>query len=573
MTRLAALNARITGDSSGFVKAAQSAQNAAQDTTAAMGGSGGSKGLSGATSKASGAIKKLSSSPGMRMLPIQLSQVAQQAAAGGGVMRALSIQAADIGLAFGTMGAIVGTLATVAMPLIIGAFSDAEDEAENFEDALDTLRDTQKSLESTLNILNMSVDELIEKYGTAASTVRNFAIELASVQYQQAIARTNDFQIAIRDVGDEIINISNATGQGKRALRDLANNLGISQSEVQLLADAINNLQSAEGIDAQIAASRALADLMDELNVDAEDIDDSLLDIQAALLEAGIAGAELERVMADVRDRAAEAARASRGIMGVTRGDPGALGGLSGEDLIPPPPGADDEDEDKPGSGRARSQDKFQRDLDRLREQLATEIEVEREMHAQRQEMLREALERELLTQQEFDELMEREKERHQDRMGDIDEAANNSAIANMQSVMGSLSDAFSQGNEEMLRIAKVFGAAEALINAWRTFSQVMADPKLSFFEKLPVALSLFASAMQAVQAIKGVGKGGSGQQSTAGAGAGGAGGQQEPQRPAVSLTLVGDQGFTSGQIGQIVEAINDTSDDGTLPIRLRGRT
>ena len=137
-TTLAALHARITGDASGFVKAAQSAGQAAAASAAQI-GTDTKKGLAGAAARTSGAFSALSQNRGLKMLPIQLSQVAQQAASGTSVLRAMSIQAADIGLAFGTLGAIVGTLATVAMPVLIGAFGSAEEEASRLENAMEAL--------------------------------------------------------------------------------------------------------------------------------------------------------------------------------------------------------------------------------------------------------------------------------------------------------------------------------------------------------------------------------------------------------------------------------------------------
>jgi hypothetical protein len=53
-------------------------------------------------------------------MAMQLSQVFQQAQAGGGVLRALSIQAADIGLAFGTIGICSGCCRWRAHPAYFG---------------------------------------------------------------------------------------------------------------------------------------------------------------------------------------------------------------------------------------------------------------------------------------------------------------------------------------------------------------------------------------------------------------------------------------------------------------------
>jgi uncharacterized protein YoxC len=582
VTRLAALHARITGDSSGFVTAAQQAENAAQDAAAAMGAAqaaGGRAGLAGAAGAARGAMAKLSSSPGMRMLPIQLSQVAQQAAAGGGVMRALSIQAADIGLAFGTMGAIVGTLATVAMPLVINAFSDGADEADKFKESLDLLRETQETLQGTLDILNMGIDELIEKYGAAAETVRGFAIDLANLQYQQAVSQVNEFAVAVEDVGQAFINMTQDM-RNTAAIRTLRTELGLTNAEIEQVRNALIALQDAEGIDAQIAASQELSRVMEEVGIEAEDLDGSLADIQVALLQAGIAGAELERVMAAVRDRAAEAANASAGILGMTRGDTGALSGLSGGALLPPMSDTPEATDTVGGTGRGgggRREETFEDKLEQLREELEAETETIRQAHDDRLEILRQAKEQELLTNEEYHSLMEAERKRFHDSLSGMDVYRYGEGLAVAEQFFGDMASAFASGNEEMMRISKIFAAGEALINAWRTYSQVMADPTLPWFAKVPAAVSLLGSAMQAVQAIQGAGKGGSGRRTASGAAGGAAGGQVEPtsggaSRPAVSLTLIGEQGFTRAQIVQIAEALNDSGDEGQQLVQVRGR-
>jgi tetratricopeptide (TPR) repeat protein len=604
VTRLAALHARITGDSSGFVTAAQRAEDAAESAAAAMGAANaraGSAGLSGAATGVRGAFAKLSTSPGMRMLPLQLSQVAQQAAAGGGVLRALSIQAADIGLAFGTVGAIVGTLATVAMPLLIGAFSKGKGEAGGFSDELERLTTLREDLQGTLDLLNTEMGELIEKYGTAALAVREYAVELAQIRYQQAISETRDFQLAIESVGAAFI-ATTQQQENRAGFRNLRNELGITTDEAYRLRDALEALQAAEGIDEQIEASRELDRIMKELGVSADDVDGSLLAIQAALLEAGIAGAELERVMANIRDRATEAAAAAQDIPGAGGGGGGAapvggrgsgpggvlVGSREYQDLLYSfAPDDDDERRRGGGGGRSRPEDVFERDLETLRSQLESEMETEREAHEKRLEMLDEALRRELLTHEEYNRLIEAERERHHNSLSGMDVYRYGSGVQQAEQFMGDMASAFATGNEEMMRIAKVFGAAESLINAWRTFSQVMADPTLPWFAKIPAAVALFGSAVSAVSAIQGVGKGGSGRRS-AGTGGGGRaaaavsgggdpGGAAEPSAgggsvgPRVSLTLIGEQGFSRGQIVQIMEAINEAGDDGSI-VEIRGR-
>lgn len=226
------------------------------------------------------------------------------------------------------------------------------------------------------------------------------------------------------------------------------------------------------------------------------------------------------------------------------------------------------------GGGGGRQQDPIMANLERLRQSLATEAQLQLEAYQEQQAILDEALERRLLTQKEYQALMEQAQTEHQRRMSDIDVYRYGTGLDQAEAFFGDMADAFAQGNEEMLRISRVFGAAESLINAWRTFSQVMSDPKLPWFAKLPAAISLFGQAIRAVSAIQSVGKGGTGQKAVSAGGA--ASIAPEPaaaaSRPAVSLTLIGDGGFSRAQIVQIAEALNETGADGNRLIDIRGR-
>jgi len=224
------------------------------------------------------------------------------------------------------------------------------------------------------------------------------------------------------------------------------------------------------------------------------------------------------------------------------------------------------------GGGGGGSEDPIVAELERLQESLMTQLEMEKANFEERQLILEEALEKKLLTQEEYNELMRRAQEEHAQRMVDLESWQHMTGLQRTEKFMGDMADALARGNEEMVRISKVFGAAEALINAWRTFSQVMADETLPWFMKLPTAISLLGAAMQAVSAIQGIGKGGSGQRTasaTAGpSDAGSAGAPPEQPQMSRTLTLIGDR-FNRAQAEEIARFMNDGTDDGLI---IRGR-
>lgn len=695
MTRLAALHARITGDASGFVKATQAAGAAGQRLTGQLG-----TGLAAGTQKAKTALTAFSQSNAMRMLPLQFSQVAQQAAAGGGVFRALTIQAADIGLAFGKTGVIVGILATVAMPVLMGAFSGAkgaaeelEEEAEELQEILNALAESSNNAADAAGGMGQALEDLITIGGAYGDRAREIAQANREIEFANAAASLREVIAATGDVGDldlfrstlesvaaaqenistytdvpELLAQSNAQlVEAQNELQEYADRLDMSVESVTSLVSALDTLGEAGTPTEQAEAARRVAEeflaaagsvgemTLAERNLFAQLLETeqaalrlaaveqrrsafiaetgrelineihlqrSLLhfgeesaevqrlrarfareEFQARIEANGAAGAELETLMSlydqqvlftqeaeatadavaliagsdistfegqvialanELGIAADEAARLLRNLPhGTTFG---VQLGAGDSDLLPPT------DEGGGGGGGGARRDTFEQDLERLRDQLASETELEAQMHEERLDMLNEALERELLSHEEGNRLIEAERERHHDAMAGLDVWRYGTGVEQTEAFMGQMASAFASGNEEMMRISKVFGAGEALINAWRTFTQVMADPSLPFFAKLPAAISLFGSAVQAVSAIQGVGKGGSGRKAVGGATAGGAGSIAAPEqgRPVVnrSLTLIGES-FNRKQAIQMGEFFNDGTDDG---LTIRGR-
>jgi len=246
--------------------------------------------------------------------------------------------------------------------------------------------------------------------------------------------------------------------------------------------------------------------------------------------------------------------------------------------LVPPKVNTGGGSKSGGGGGQGESDaDKLRKEteerLEALRERFMTEAELQNETYQLQQETLRSAKEQQLITQQEFETLMEKSAKAHADKMGQLDTYRYGTAVQRTEKFFGEMATAFATGNERMLQISKVFGAAEALINSWRTFTQVMADETLPWYAKLPAAISLFGSAVQAVSAIQGVGKGGSGSSAVSGSGASGnagsiAAGSEASQPMNRSLTLIGDR-FNQAQAMEIAEFMNDGTDNGLV---IRGR-
>lgn len=209
------------------------------------------------------------------------------------------------------------------------------------------------------------------------------------------------------------------------------------------------------------------------------------------------------------------------------------------------------------GGGGGRSTDSFEERLEKMREELAMEAEVEMQNYLDRQSFLEEALDKKLLTQQEYDALMEAEQQRHQDAMSSIDAYKYGDSLLKAETFMGDMAAALQNGNEGMLKAARAFGAAEALINAWRAFDQVLADSTLPWWAKIPKALAVLSAGMGAVNAIKSGSSTASAASSAGAASAAAAAPVASAPNMTANYTITGDViGKQTG--GELIKSINE---------------
>jgi hypothetical protein len=198
-----------------------------------------------------------------------------------------------------------------------------------------------------------------------------------------------------------------------------------------------------------------------------------------------------------------------------------------------------------------------QAELEALQQSLKSQAELQLEAYTAQQTMLETALAQRLITQQEYAALMEEAQRSHTDKMGEIDAYRYGSGLLQAETFFGDMASALAGGNEKMMKISKAFGAAEALINAWRAYAQTLADPSLPFLAKFAAAAKVLAAGMGAVNAIKG----GGGSRGAAAAG----GGQAAPAQTPLAVRLTGfgpNDLFTGSMIGSLLDRLSDEAGD-----------
>ena len=206
---------------------------------------------------------------------------------------------------------------------------------------------------------------------------------------------------------------------------------------------------------------------------------------------------------------------------------------------------------------------------DQLREQLEQRLEVltnglmtEREVvddwRDEGMDILNSALEAEIINQEQYNEKKERLEEEHQNRMNAIKKAGAASDLAIVAGAGAEILNAIGQNNKKALKIAKVFSAAQALINTYQGASKELARGGIAGFA---AAAAVIAQGIGFVNAIKSVSDNGNG------GGGGSTGTSSAPSAPAsptqtVSINLQGDT-FSRGSVEGLLEQIQSQLDRG----------
>jgi hypothetical protein len=218
------------------------------------------------------------------------------------------------------------------------------------------------------------------------------------------------------------------------------------------------------------------------------------------------------------------------------------------------------------GGGGGGLEDQLKDRLETLMEGLQTEAETVALWYEEQQMTLEEALAAKMLTEAEYMDARERLEREHQDRLSGIREMANQS---NLQMVLGAgeeILSAIGQSNKKAMKVAKVFGAAQALISTYQGAAEAL---KLPFPKNLAAAAAVIAKGIGFVNAIKSVnesGGGGGGGRGGGGGSSGGGGTAAQQNLQTFNFSIVNDSfGIGENIIRQIAGQLNQASRNGTV--------
>jgi hypothetical protein len=476
----------------------------------------------------------------LQQVGFQVQDFAVQVGAGTSATQAFAQQFPQMAGAFGPWGVAIGTAAAILVPLG-AAFLSASANADTMTAALER----QKTIAEELLAVSERLRLDREMIGSGAQTeaeqkameeINRLASERYALEYElgqlQADANANLGMINSKEV--ERVKAALATNEANRAT---------NQSLLERIQRERAHLEATKLVQAAAEQFKAL-----QQQLGAADISSPWQGVLGWIQQA--------------INKAGEYAKAAQifGEVGA-RGDPRQFGANAGgtntfgvENFATP------DGLGGGGGGGGGRENPLVAQLEALRQQMMTEEQIEMESYARRQEMLAQALDQQLLTQQEYAQLMQRSQQEHSDKMSEIDVYRYGSGLDKASAFFGDMASAMQGGNEEMLKISKAFGAAQALISAWQGAAEAL---KLPFPSNIAAFAKVLSTGLGAVNAIKGARKGGS----TSGGGSGTSAAAAAPASPTqtMNFTITNDP-FGMGErfARQLASQLNEAQRNGS---------
>lgn len=212
-----------------------------------------------------------------------------------------------------------------------------------------------------------------------------------------------------------------------------------------------------------------------------------------------------------------------------------------------------------PGGGGA---DEIAARLEALQQGLMTERELLETWREENLEALKSATDQELEAIGGVNAAKLRLEEEYQRRLAEIRSTEQSQTLNSYGTLFGNLATTFKAGSGKLLKISKAFSVAQGLINSYRAFTEVLADPSLIGrpFLRTALAASTLASGLAQVANIKSVSDNGGGGVGATTPAAGAA----APQQPGQNI-VIDFQGDTFSRESGIalIERINDAVRDG----------
>jgi len=203
----------------------------------------------------------------MRMLAPQLSQIGQMYTATGQLGQAVAVQAADIGLAFGVAGTIIGTVAGIALPALLSSMTGASNATDEFKKAIE---DANSAMEEYVSLAKEVDRNNGKSFEAAADNVRMVSDAYRDLIAIAKIEALNSINAATVELAESVTNYSYSLG----AIGDAGDLLDVetqlrgnitvwkeNREEVGLFVDALNEMKNAADLSDRYEAAVRVRDI------------------------------------------------------------------------------------------------------------------------------------------------------------------------------------------------------------------------------------------------------------------------------------------------------------------------
>lgn len=450
---------------------------------------------------------------------------------------AFSEEAQQLGISISRVDAAKVEAANDAMNRVKMAASGAAQSftvelAHAVEAVSNQIADAAKEAGGMNEVIRSGLDKVVAAVGVVADAYRGWELIIAALRSAAAsmvefMLRAVQFQIkAIQD----LVNIGVG---GINKLIEAINNTGLT--EIQLISPV--QFETLNAVNGMLSVAEGTANrFSNELH---------------NLANQPMPSDNIKQFVADARAASEEAAKV------VADSVPGA-GGVEGETPAVPKT-ADDI--------RKQTEER----LKAFQERYASEAELSLQQYQADAEMLVQAKNQELITQEQFNDAVEQSYADHEQRLSDIKKREEQARLNMAKSTFDNLAMLMNTNSKKMFKIGKAAAIASSIIDTYQAITKTMAATPYPW--NIPLAAAQAAAGFAQVQNIKKQQFGQAGNPSTFVGGQpairttpAGAGGAQSPGGQAggsnVNINLVG-QSFGRDQVLGLIGAINEAVGDG----------
>jgi antitoxin component HigA of HigAB toxin-antitoxin module len=236
----------------------------------------------------------------LQNIGFQVGDFATQVGAGTSATQALGQQLPQLLGGFGALGAVMGAVAAIGIPLGAALLS-VGGEAKTLEEQLDALAEAMDAVNAAQDRFTVSAADLRAEFGAQAEAAREVLAaqrEIANLMAERALSSATadlaeqfgDLNAMVSDTGEVL------RGGYEEVLRRILRTTDATANEAMELANALNGLSKAEGPEAQRAALERVKQALLEATGGVQNMDEETLKVYQSLLDAELAAARLAQL-------------------------------------------------------------------------------------------------------------------------------------------------------------------------------------------------------------------------------------------------------------------------------------